>query len=105
MVTAQAAWDLAELGRARFVLGLGTQVKAHVVRRFSAPFDQPVTRLRDYIHALRAIFRAFQGQEKLRSRGRDHVLPGVRGGRGYPAGDRRAARGHRPADRLLRVDP
>ena len=64
-VTAQAAWDLAELGRGQFVLGLGTQVKAHVVRRFSAPFDQPVARLREYIHALRAIFRAFQGQEKL----------------------------------------
>jgi probable F420-dependent oxidoreductase len=69
MVTAQAAWDLAELGRGRFVLGLGTQVKAHVVRRFSAPFDQPVARLREYIHALRAIFRAFQGEEKLRFSG------------------------------------
>jgi len=69
MVTAQAAWDLAELGRGRFVLGLGTQVKAHVVRRLSAPFDQPVARLREYIHALRAIFRAFQGEEKLRFSG------------------------------------
>ena len=51
MVTAQAAWDLAELGRGRFVLGLGTQVKAHVVRRFSGPFDQPVARLREYVDA------------------------------------------------------
>lgn len=69
MVTAQAAWDLTELGRGRFVLGLGTQVKAHVIRRFSAPFDQPVARLREYVHALRAIFRAFQGEEKLRFSG------------------------------------
>jgi probable F420-dependent oxidoreductase len=69
MVTAQAAWDLTELGRGRFVLGLGTQIKAHVIRRFSAPFDQPVARLREYVHALRAIFRAFQGEEKLRFSG------------------------------------
>jgi probable F420-dependent oxidoreductase len=69
MVTAQASWDLAELGRGRFVLGLGTQVKAHVVRRFSAPFDQPVARMREYVHALRAIFAAFQGTAPLRFSG------------------------------------
>jgi probable F420-dependent oxidoreductase len=69
MVTAQAAWDLAELGRGRFVLGLGTQVKAHVTRRFSAPFDQPVARMREYVHALRAIFGAFQGEGRLKFSG------------------------------------
>ncbi len=65
MVTAQASWDLAELGRGRFVLGLGTQVKAHVVRRFSAPFGQPVARMREYVQALRAIFGVFQGGGRL----------------------------------------
>jgi probable F420-dependent oxidoreductase len=65
MVTAQAAWDLAGASDGRFILGLGTQVKAHIERRFSAPFDKPVPRLREYICALRAIFRAFQGEEKL----------------------------------------
>jgi probable F420-dependent oxidoreductase len=69
MVTAQASWDLAELGRGRFVLGLGTQVKAHVVRRFSAPFDRPVARMREYVHALRAIFDAFQGNGRLKFSG------------------------------------
>jgi probable F420-dependent oxidoreductase len=65
MVTAQAAWDLADQSQGRFHLGLGTQVKAHVTRRFSSEFTPPVPRMREYIGALRAIFRAFQGVEKL----------------------------------------
>jgi probable F420-dependent oxidoreductase len=66
MVTAQAAWDLAEAGAGRFVLGLGTQVKAHVTGRFSVPFDHPAARMREYVAALRAIFAAFSGQAPLR---------------------------------------
>jgi probable F420-dependent oxidoreductase len=69
MVTAQAAWDLAELSGGRFVLGLGTQVKAHMERRFSVPFSRPAARLREYVLALRAIFAAFQGTEPLRFKG------------------------------------
>ncbi len=65
MVTAQIAWDLADQSRGNFQLGLGTQVKAHVQRRFSADFSRPVARMREYVLALRAIFRAFQGEEKL----------------------------------------
>jgi probable F420-dependent oxidoreductase len=66
MVTAQAAWDLAELSGGRFVLGLGTQVKAHMERRFSVPFTRPAARLREYVLALRAIFAAFEGRAPLR---------------------------------------
>jgi|HubBroStandDraft_6_1064221.scaffolds.fasta_scaffold53582_2 probable F420-dependent oxidoreductase len=69
MVTAQLAWDLAEASDGRFVLGLGSQVKAHIQRRFAAPFDRPVPRLREYVHAVRAIFAAFQGDGKLRFAG------------------------------------
>jgi probable F420-dependent oxidoreductase len=65
MVTAQIAWDLADQSMGNFQLGLGTQVKAHLVRRFSTAFDRPVARMREYVLALRAIFRAFQGDEKL----------------------------------------
>jgi probable F420-dependent oxidoreductase len=65
MVTAQATWDLAEATGGRFVLGLGSQVKAHVERRFSTPFSQPAARLREYVLSVRAIWRAFQGEEKL----------------------------------------
>jgi probable F420-dependent oxidoreductase len=69
MVTAQTAWDLAAFSGGRFVLGLGTQVRAHVERRFSAAFDQPVARLRDYILALRAIWESFQTGGRLNYRG------------------------------------
>jgi probable F420-dependent oxidoreductase len=69
MVTAQAAWDLAELTGGRFVLGLGTQVKAHMERRFSVPFSRPAARLREYVLALRSIFAAFQGTAPLHFEG------------------------------------
>ena len=69
MVTAQAAWDLAALSGGRFILGLGTQVKAHLERRFSVPGDRPAARIREYILALRAIFDAFAEREKLRFEG------------------------------------
>jgi probable F420-dependent oxidoreductase len=69
MVTAQAAWDLQALSGGRFVLGLGTQVQAHIERRFSAAWGQPVARLRDYIGALRAIWASWQGDGKLDYRG------------------------------------
>jgi probable F420-dependent oxidoreductase len=65
MVTAQIAWELADTTQGHFVLGLGTQVKAHNERRYSVKFDHPGSRLREYVLALRAIFRAFQGEEKL----------------------------------------
>jgi len=65
MVTAQVAWDLAAASEGRFILGLGTQVKGHVERRFSSAFDHPVSRLRDYVLSLRAIWNAFQGNGKL----------------------------------------
>ena len=65
MVTASLAWELAEASNGRFRLGLGTQVRAHIERRYSADFDPPGPRLREYVEALRAIFRAFRGEEKL----------------------------------------
>ena len=51
METAQTAWDLQDLSEGRFLLGLGTQVKAHITRRFSMPWDRPAARLREYILA------------------------------------------------------
>jgi probable F420-dependent oxidoreductase len=69
MVTAQVAWDLAQASGGRFVLGLGSQVKAHVERRFSVPFSHPAARLREYVLALRAIWTAFQGDAPLRFSG------------------------------------
>ena len=65
MVTAQVAWELADVTDGRFVLGLGTQVKAHIERRYSAPYEHPGPRLREYIQSVRAIWQAFQGDEPL----------------------------------------
>jgi probable F420-dependent oxidoreductase len=62
MVTAQIAWELQEATSGHFRLGLGTQVRTHAVRRFSAPFDPPGPRLRDYVRAVKASFAAFQGE-------------------------------------------
>jgi probable F420-dependent oxidoreductase len=69
METAQTAWDLQDLSDGRFVLGLGTQVKAHITRRFSMPWDRPTARLRDYILALKAIWECFQTEGPLRFEG------------------------------------
>ncbi len=69
MVTAQLAWDLQDLSGGRFILGLGTQVKAHITRRFSMPWDKPASRLADYIRALRAIWESFQSEGKLKYEG------------------------------------
>ena len=69
MVTAMAAWDLQRASRGRFVLGLGTQVRAHNVRRFSVPWEAPAPRLRELVEALRHIWGAFQGDHPLRFRG------------------------------------
>src|SRR5215211_593738 len=65
MEVAQTAWDLQNLSDGRFILGLGTQVKAHVKRRFSMPWDRPVARLREYVGALRAIWGSFQTEGSL----------------------------------------
>jgi probable F420-dependent oxidoreductase len=69
MVTASLAWELAEETEGRFRLGLGSQVKAHVERRYSAEFDPPGPRLRDYVLAVRACLRAFAGEEPLHHEG------------------------------------
>ena len=79
MVTASIAWELAEVTGGRFRLGLGTQVRAHIERRYSTEFDPPGPRLRDYIEAVRAIFAAFRG-ERLHHEGEFYshtLLPSV----------------------------
>ena len=57
---AQIAWDLQRDSGGRFRLGLGTQVRAHVEKRFSMPFDHPAARVTDYIRCVRAIWDTFQ---------------------------------------------
>jgi probable F420-dependent oxidoreductase len=63
MVTAQVAWELQELTGGRFRLGLGTQVRTHVVRRYGVDFDPPGPRLKDYVRAVKDCFGAFRGAD------------------------------------------
>ena len=65
MVTAEIAWELAEATDGRFRLGLGTQVRAHITRRYGSDFEHPGPRLKEYVLAMQAIFRAFRGDEPL----------------------------------------
>lgn len=67
---AVSAWDLQAVSHGRFLLGLGTQVRPHVERRFSAEFDHPAARIVDYIDCLRAIWNTFQTGARPRYEGR-----------------------------------
>lgn len=62
---AHAAWDLQRLSGGRFRLGLGTQVRAHVERRYGADFDRPAARMAEWVGATRAIFDCWQNGERL----------------------------------------
>jgi probable F420-dependent oxidoreductase len=73
-ITAMAAWDLQELSGGRFTLGLGPQVKGHIQRRFGIEWTPPVSRMRDYVGALRALWRAFGVGERLDYRTDNYTL-------------------------------
>jgi probable F420-dependent oxidoreductase len=66
MTLAMTAYDLQYYSRGRFVLGLGTQIKPHIERRFSMPWSFPVARMREFVGALRAIWSAWQDGTPLR---------------------------------------
>jgi probable F420-dependent oxidoreductase len=67
---AQTAWDLQRVSGGRLLLGLGTQVRAHVERRFAAAFEHPAARIVDYIRCLRAIGDTFQNGTRPTYEGR-----------------------------------
>ena len=65
MTLAYTAWDLNQYSRGRFTLGLGSQIKPHITRRFSMPWSQPAARMREFVLALRAIWRSWETGEPL----------------------------------------
>lgn len=72
---AYTCWDLAQASQGRFVLGLGTQVKAHIERRFGMPWPvSPVAKLRDQIAAMHAVWTAWQSGKRLNYRGEYYKL-------------------------------
>jgi probable F420-dependent oxidoreductase len=74
MTLAYIAWDLQKLSQGRFVLGLGTQIKPHIERRFGIAWDRPTPRLREYILAMRHIWNCWQTDGKLNFRGELYKL-------------------------------
>ncbi len=69
MHLAYQAWDLQTFSEGKFLLGIGSQIKPHIEKRFGMEFSPPAARMRDYISALKAIFNAWQNAEKLDHRG------------------------------------
>jgi probable F420-dependent oxidoreductase len=74
MVLAQIGWDLQKASGGRFIMGLGTQVKAHNERRFSVKWDAPGPRLREIVEALRAIWNTWQTKAPLRYHGKHYQI-------------------------------
>jgi probable F420-dependent oxidoreductase len=72
---AYTAWDLAQASGGRFILGLGTQVKAHIVRRFGMPWPESVVgRLREQIEAVHSFWHTWQTNQPLNFRGEHYKL-------------------------------
>ena len=69
MTTALLADDLQLVSGGRFVLGLGSQIKPHIERRFSMPWSHPAKRMREYVSAIRAIWASWETGERLNFRG------------------------------------
>jgi len=65
MSMANLAWDLNQYSKGRFTVGVGSQIKPHITRRFSMPWSKPAARMRDFILAMRAIWSCWETGEKL----------------------------------------
>jgi len=69
LTAAMTANDLHAISGGRYVLGLGTQIKPHITKRFSMPWSRPADRMREYIRAVRAIWATWNDGEPLRFTG------------------------------------
>jgi probable F420-dependent oxidoreductase len=69
MVLANIGYDLQAFSKGRFILGLGSQIKAHIEKRFSMPWSHPAARMRELILAMRAIWSAWDAGERVNFRG------------------------------------
>jgi probable F420-dependent oxidoreductase len=69
MNLAQLAWDLQAHTRGRFILGLGSQIKPHITKRFSMPWSKPAARMKELVEAIRAIWATWLDGAPLQFRG------------------------------------
>jgi probable F420-dependent oxidoreductase len=73
-ITALSAWTLQKLSRGRFTLGLGPQVRAHIERRYGMPWSAPGPWMRDYVGAVRAVWRHWQTKAPLEYRSAHYTI-------------------------------
>ncbi len=69
MLVANLGWDLQAYSGGRFMVGLGSQIKPHITKRFSMPWSHPAARMREFVLAVRAIWASWNEGEKLDFRG------------------------------------
>jgi probable F420-dependent oxidoreductase len=69
MLLANTGWDLQAYSGGRFILGLGSQIKPHITKRFSMPWSHPAARMRELVLAVRAIWDCWLNGTKLEFRG------------------------------------
>src|SRR5260221_11412679 len=74
MISAEIAWELAQNTKGKFRLGLGSQGKAHITRRYASPFDKPGAQMEDYVQAVKACLSAFRREGPLQHDGRYYKL-------------------------------
>ncbi len=73
-VTAMSAWTLQKLSRGRFILGLGTQVRGHIERRYGMRWSAPGPWMREYVQAVRAVWHGWQHGEQPRFEGEHYSI-------------------------------
>ncbi|MEL0019622.1 MAG: TIGR03617 family F420-dependent LLM class oxidoreductase [Rickettsiales bacterium] len=73
-IMAHAAWDLNKASNGRFYLGIGSQVKGHNERRYGVEWVPPAPRMKDYIGAVRAVWRAWETGEPLDYHSKHYTL-------------------------------
>ena len=69
MILANLGWDLQAFSGGRFILGLGSQIKPHITKRFSMPWSHPAARMKEMMDAIKAIWDSWETGERLSFRG------------------------------------
>ncbi len=69
MILANIGWDLQALSKGRFRLGLGTQIKPHIEKRFGMPWSRPAARMKEMVLAIKEIWRCWEANDRLDYRG------------------------------------
>ena len=69
MILANIGWDMQALSKGRFLLGLGTQIRPHIVKRFGMPWSKPAMRMKEMVLAIKEIWRCWEEGDRLDFRG------------------------------------